>query len=972
MARPLLNVAPFAATLDAVLGVCAAPREAAAAASAGTAHVTSSSAREDAMDAQVVRRAFEHMHRLLRRVPTLGYAVDGGVARLLGGSITRLIRNGPADTCVEALMVLETALETTALLDATANGTAASSAVSSTAEPADEDDDAGLNLVIALNGWTQALVRQLQQPTWRSASASSGGGGSALQDRLAKWGQVTASEGSEASRALLPLLLRCWGRSERLLLEQALTTSSDDASQREGALRCAGAAWRVGTAESFYVAGAQGAADRSLRRGVPAAYVLAFLEPCTSSDLNLERQIVGAFLGAQEGAFLLPPRLEELERVWWLALIEPRLTEVPPKLSRQLKGLAARHSFLAQQSPLLGALAAASAIPLGHAAFGEQRSGLLMRTLEHLASTLQPAPEGAAPSAQLKLQLERHERVLKKMAQLLPRLVEEAVGVASYGNQRQSVAIGGNQPRLVEEAVGVASYNQVQSSAIKCNQVQSSAIKCNQAQSSAVGVHSYGAALGPSSALPTHAAIGSGRAGAGGGAGGGGRGGGGRGGGGGGRGGAVPAGTVPALPQPSTVPETAKKYTDLAVRVAGLLLARLPWVLCSGSGVMLDTLVTFLLQTRHAPHAQARVHASIDGVLGGLLRIARHHEGKFQLNAKKLASEFLFLENGHGGPAAHGGGGGGAAGGTEGKRHFLAALAKPRRHALRQLLLTALLLPRCLLPPPSPVARSFSELCNCASAVLGSLKTLKELLEAMKLAASGSLETADASTLVSRVLPALAHGTLRCVGLSGPECVLASQLRSVTFAVLELPVGNAAAPSAPPRSVLQLLVSEHAARAALLLQALGHAYLFRAHAALAAEARHPAERSEVWGLATADPLNIDLVHTSTLVHKEWAAPPLPPAWPKVVAMPFPEATQPMLQSELHNSVPMLLRAWSAVQNGDQLLMIGKCVDALVVNANTSKLRRAGVLHDLQKFWLETAAPEAMAIIARIKQTRVAM
>jgi len=241
------------------------------------------------------------------------------------------------ELCLAALQVLETALETAATpvpaasdtRPALGGGGGGSGGGGSSGGGGvgggdgggdDDDDDCDIILAAARSEWTSALVRQLQQPCWRTPNAA--GGGSALQDRLSRLHtcSVGAQDGAAGAPMLLSILVRCWGRSERLLLESALT-SSGDAVRKDTALRHAASAWSAATGEHQYTAGvdrkqqpgAPSLAERQARRCVPAWFARHFLRPLQGADEQLERKIVQDFV---------QPRLEELERIWWVAFIE--------------------------------------------------------------------------------------------------------------------------------------------------------------------------------------------------------------------------------------------------------------------------------------------------------------------------------------------------------------------------------------------------------------------------------------------------------------------------------------------------------------------------------------------------------------------------------------------------------------------------------------------------------------------------
>jgi len=389
-------------------------------------------------------------------------------------------------------------------------------------------------------------------------------------------------------------------------------------------------------------------------------------------------------------------------------------------LTQELRALARRHpAALALPSPLLQTLVRAPVVSVEAAPFEAGRVALLATALEHVASTVQPggavrtggaseAPYAAPPPADAPTRsaLQRQERALKKMAQTLPRLLDE-------------VRSGG------------------------------------------------------------------------------------------------PGGS-----------EGVRRYAEFAVRAAALLLSRLPFVLCANSSVMLGCLIDLLLAegAASAPYS-ACVHPELDGVLGGLCRIARDHNSEFRSSVRKLGQGFLFPEDGARTSGAHGAGGargvhGAGAHANEGEAKdpgmsalfrphqdpgqsaLILALIKPHRHMARELVVKDLLLPRCLLPATLPSA--FSELSNCATVAYKALFTVLQLLKALG-RAPNALDSEDAKLATMAVLPVLAHSALRCTGLSGPECHYNKALRTtIFFTLFKLQVK---APGST-RSVLQLLIAE--------------------------------------------------------------------------------------------------------------------------------------------------------------------
>jgi hypothetical protein len=269
-----------------------------------------------------------------------------------------------------------------------------------------------------------------------------------------------------------------------------------------------------------------------------------------------------------------------------------------------------------------------------------------------------------------------------------------------------------------------------------------------------------------------------------------------------------------------------RRYAEFAVRAAALLLSRLPFVLCANSSVMLGCLIDLLLAegAASAPYS-ACVHPELDGVLGGLCRIARDHNSDFRSSVRKLGQGFLFPEDGARTSGAHGAGGargvhGAGAHANEGEAKdpgmsalfrphqdpgqsaLILALIKPHRHMARELVVKDLLLPRCLLPATLPSA--FSELSNCATVAYKALFTVLQLLKALG-RAPNALDSEDAKLATMAVLPVLAHSALRCTGLSGPECHYNKALRTtIFFTLFKLQVK---APGSTC-SVLQLLIAE--------------------------------------------------------------------------------------------------------------------------------------------------------------------
>ena len=108
-------------------------------------------------------------------------------------------------------------------------------------------------------------------------------------------------------------------------------------------------------------------------------------------------------------------------------------------LTQELRALARRHpAALALPSPLLQTLVRAPVVSVEAAPFEAGRVALLATALEHVANTVQPggavwtggaseAPYAAPPPADAPTRsaLQRQERALKKMAQTLPRLLDE-------------------------------------------------------------------------------------------------------------------------------------------------------------------------------------------------------------------------------------------------------------------------------------------------------------------------------------------------------------------------------------------------------------------------------------------------------------------------------------------------------------------------------------------------------------------
>ena len=485
-----VRVRPFVATLDATLAICTKSRDAEATGAVASAPLPSSSTSLAADDAAVARRGFALLRELLSAVPRREYAVDGSLLEVLSTTLAHHVRHGPPELCLGALQVLDTALETATTPVPASNGTRcvdvnvnvnASNGTRQTVGDSgsggggggggdDDDNDCDIMLAAARGEWMSALVRQLQQPCWRTPNAA--GGGSALGDRISRLHtcSVGAQDGAVGTppprlSALVSALVRCWGRSERLLLESAFT-SSGDALRKDTALRHAASAWSAATGEHQYSAGidrkqppgAPSLAERQARRCVPAWFARHFLRPLQGADAQLERKIVREFV---------QPRLEEVERIWWVAFIEPRvLPTVQPMLTQELRALAGRHpAALTLPSPLLHTLVRAPVVSVEAASFEAGRVALLATALEHVANAVQPGGASEAPSAApppvdapTRSALQCQERALKKMAQTLPRLLDEVRSGGSGGSAGGPGGSGGSEGvrRYAEFAVRAA------------------------------------------------------------------------------------------------------------------------------------------------------------------------------------------------------------------------------------------------------------------------------------------------------------------------------------------------------------------------------------------------------------------------------------------------------------------------------------------------------------------------------------
>ena len=292
----------------------------------------------------------------------------------------------------------------------------------------------------------------------------------------------------------------------------------------------------------------------------------------------------------------------------------------------------------------------------------------------------------------------------------------------------------------------------------------------------------------------------------------------------------------------------------------------------------------------------------------------------------------------------------------------------------RELIVKDLLLPRCLLPATMP--STYSEQSNCATVAHKALLTVDQLLKALG-GAPNALDSEDAK-LATAVLPVLAHSALRCTGLSGPECHYIKALRMAIFSTLfKLQVKAPGAVSGSMRSVLQLLVTEQASRAQLLLLALTSAFVHRAHAALKAEVRNVAEREVAWGQESTfgkSKLRGELdARVLGELCKRWYCERSPPLkalveWPRHAPISYPHDTSQMQLNEISESLPMLIRDWSAVHRTPELLKVGKCVEHLNIDAESQRIRQKNVAHGLHKLWLEHVAPTCAELIARLGMT----
>ena len=303
-----------------------------------------------------------------------------------------------------------------------------------------------------------------------------------------------------ADERLLARLISCWASIEWLRLSDS---SNIDGSSRRKQLDSRPVFHNQMFAEEKLAAGAK-VVDGPNQRQVPLVLLQHFLR-----------------LGGSPVRDLLKYKLFEIERLWLSSMVELVVSQPLYRLTTELRSIAQLDKAAAVPvSPLMHTLSLTTpSASFEH--FVAERDALLSTVIGGLASQLPPLPP-LPPDADSKRQQQQqqqqqqhkdHEERIKKMAQLLPKLLEECVGSQPLPHHH-------HQPQQQQQRPA-----------------------------------------------------------------------GGRGGGsvGGGRGGVS---TSVATGRPS---KAAVKYADFAVQLAGLLLSKLPHVMCANTGVAGRTLVDLVV-----------------------------------------------------------------------------------------------------------------------------------------------------------------------------------------------------------------------------------------------------------------------------------------------------------------------------------------------------------------------------------------